>query len=352
MKKTVGQLQQNFKLSDLKVLFERLFPSPPNGKLEDYRFIVNGIDLNIQNESEFNKNKHLIINGSTLYPLQRCVGGSDVDMVTLKNIVRNELPSEVGKILKVMAQCAAHGETTLCVALCCYKYCAGCFIRSFEASKFKLECLGCKKAINYMEFFKSPDFIQTLDCLDQISTLPKHIDYQVCSCGSPMVNETMYAKQQCMQLGEQQLYFYDKLVVPLLRQMLNLEELSLKLSAIIAERSYIDGNQLYEQALKYLPRLNKFMFNIHAHIINTSSIEIDLPSNDDIRNSFIKRGFQSVGTCATKPLIDNVGDCHVYSLPYLFDDCLFLSNCFQGGQFNKVRMLMMRDRYPFEEKLF
>ncbi|CAM4986693.1 unnamed protein product [Rotaria socialis] len=199
MKKTVGQLQQNFKLSDLKVLFERLFPSPPNGKLEDYRFIVNGIDLNIQNESEFNKNKHLIINGSTLYPLQRCVGGSDVDMVTLKNIVRNELPSEVGKILKVMAQCAAHGETTLCVALCCYKYCAGCFIRSFEASKFKLECLGCKKAINYMEFFKSPDFIQTLDCLDQISTLPKHIDYQVCSCGSPMVNETMYAKQQCMQ---------------------------------------------------------------------------------------------------------------------------------------------------------
>ncbi|CAM2728003.1 unnamed protein product [Rotaria socialis] len=199
MKKTVGQLQQNFKLSDLKVLFERLFPSPPNGKLENYRFIVNGIDLNVQNESEFNKNKHLIINGSTLYPLQRCLGGSDVDMVTLKNIVRNELPSEVGKILKVMGQCAAHGETTLCVALCCYKYCADCFIQSFEASKFKLKCLGCKKTIDYMGFFKSPDFIQTLDCLDQISTLPKHIDYQVCSCGSPMVNETMYAKQQCMQ---------------------------------------------------------------------------------------------------------------------------------------------------------
>ncbi|CAF1627013.1 unnamed protein product, partial [Rotaria magnacalcarata] len=77
-----------------------MFPSPPNGNLENYRFIVNRIDLNVQNESEFNKNKHLIINGSTLYPLQRCLGGSDVDMVTLKNIVRNELSSEVGEILK------------------------------------------------------------------------------------------------------------------------------------------------------------------------------------------------------------------------------------------------------------
>ncbi|CAF4692722.1 unnamed protein product [Rotaria socialis] len=93
------------------------------------------------------------------------------------------------------------------------------------------------------------------------------------------------------------------------------------------------------------------MFNIHTHIILTS-IKIDLPSNEDIRNSFIKRGFQSVGTCATKTPINNKGDCHVYSLPYLFDDFLFLSNCFQGGQFNKVRMLMMLDRYPFEEKVF
>ncbi|CAF4100218.1 unnamed protein product [Rotaria magnacalcarata] len=99
--------------------------------------------------------------------------------------------------------------------------------------------------------------------------------------------------------------------------------LSLQLSAIRAERSYIDGNQLYEQVRKYLPRLNKFMFNIHTHIVDTG-IKIDLPSNEDIRNSFIKRGFQSVGTGATKTPINNKGDCHVYSLPYLFDDFLFL----------------------------
>jgi hypothetical protein len=133
--------------------------------------------------------------------------------------------------------------------------------------------------------------------------------------------------------------------------MINLEELALQLSVIRAERTYIDGNHLYEEVLNYLPRLNKFMFNIHTNIINTD-IKIDLPSNDDIRNSFIKRGFQSVGTWAEKTLKNNEGNCHVYSLPYPFRDFLFMSSCFQGGKFDKVRMLMMLDRYPFEYKLF
>jgi hypothetical protein len=198
-KKTVGQLPQNFTLSNLKALFERLFPSPQYGKMENYRFMVNGTDLNVQNEAEFNKNKHLIISGSTLYPLQRCVGGSDVDMVTLKTIVRSELRSELQKIPKVWAECVSHGETVLCVALCCYKYCDDCFIQSFEASKFELKCLGCQQVVSYKQFFKSPDFIQTLDCLDQVNTFQKCIDYQVCKCGSPMINETMYARQQCIQ---------------------------------------------------------------------------------------------------------------------------------------------------------
>lgn len=134
--------------------------------------------------------------------------------------------------------------------------------------------------------------------------------------------------------------------------MLNLEELALQLSVIRGEESYIDGNQLYEEVLNYLPRLNKFMFNIHTNIIKTG-IDVDLPSNDDIRNSFIKRGFQSVGVCAAdQRVVNNRGNCHVYSLPYLFRDFLFMTSCFQGGKFDKVRILMMLDRCPFEHKLF
>jgi hypothetical protein len=163
-----------------------------------FRITVNGFDLNIQNESEFNKNKHRITPGSTLYPLQRYLGGSDVDMVTLKNIVRSELPSEWEKIPKILDACTAHGEIVPYIILCCYKYCTKCFIRSFEAAKFKFKCLGFPKTLSYAQVFKSTSFIQTLDYLDQIDTFQKHIDYQVCKCGSPMVNETMLARQQCI----------------------------------------------------------------------------------------------------------------------------------------------------------
>ncbi|CAF4235431.1 unnamed protein product, partial [Rotaria sp. Silwood2] len=175
-------------------------------------------------------------------------------------------------------------------------------------------------------------------CLQSLSTLIIRIK-KINHPSSSINNKEKLCKLKCFSLvGEHYSYCYDTLVVPLLRRMLNLEELSLQLSVIRrAETSYIDGNQLYEQILKYLPRLNKFMFNIHTHIINTR-IHSDLPSNDDIRNSFIKQGFQSVGTCTTKTFRNDGSNCHVYSLPYPFSDFLFLSNCFQDGQFNKVRI--------------
>jgi hypothetical protein len=97
--------------------------------------------------------------------------------------------------------------------------------------------------------------------------------------------------------------------------MLNLEELTLFLSVRRAKSSYIDGNQFYDEILNYMPRLNKFIFSIHTEIMNYD-IGINLSSNDDIRNSFIKRGFQSIDTCADDKLIGYRGGCHVYSLPY------------------------------------
>ncbi len=48
----------------------------------------------------------------------------------------------------------------------------------------------------------------------------------------------------------------------------------------------------------------------------------------------------------------NRGNCHVYSLPYRFHDFIFMGSCFQGGRFDKVRLLSMLDRRPFEYELF
>ena len=146
-------------------------------------------------------------------------------------------------------------------------------------------------------------------------------------------------------------FCYDNQIVPLLRRMLNLEELTLFLSAIRTESTYIDGKQLYDEVLIHMPRLNKFTFSIHTHIIN-NGIKIDLPSNDDIRNSFIKRGYRQVDSFADDKLLNNRGNCHVYSLPYQFNCFIFMKSSFQGDRFEKVRRLVMFDSRPFEHKLF
>jgi hypothetical protein len=132
--------------------------------------------------------------------------------------------------------------------------------------------------------------------------------------------------------------------------MLNLEELSLQLS-VLRRESFVDGNQLYDEVLNYMPRLNKFIFNIHTQICNSQD-GFTLPSNLDIRSSFIKRGFESIDTCADDRLMDCIGNCHVYSLPFQFHEFLFMSSCFQGGKFDKVKVLSMFDRRPFQRKLF
>ncbi|CAF1329673.1 unnamed protein product [Rotaria magnacalcarata] len=143
---------------------------------------------------------------------------------------------------------------------------------------------------------------------------------------------------------------YESSIVPLFRRMSNLEELSLQISVRRLRSTYIDGYQLYNDFLKYLTKLNKFNFNIHSYII--SGIENNILSNNDIRNSFINIGYKSIDLYADEKLTDYSGNCHVYSLLYLFDEFLFMSNCFQGGKFNNVKILFMVDRIPFENNLF
>ncbi|CAF3295900.1 unnamed protein product [Rotaria socialis] len=188
-------------------------------------------------------------------------------------------------------------------------------------------------------------------CIESLSTLIIRIK-RILRSSSEIDNKKQLVKLKCFSLTtDWYTYYYDKQVVPLLRRMLNLEELMLHLSVIRTGSAYIDGNQLYDEVLKYMPRLNKFIFHIHTHL-NNYFIRTNVPSNDDIRNSFIKREFQSVNICADEKLTYGMGNCHIYSLPYYFEDFLFMSSCFQGGRFNKVRMVLLLDRLPFEHKLF
>jgi hypothetical protein len=82
---------------------------------------------------------------------------------------------------------------------------------------------------------------------------------------------------------------FERGIVPLLRRMINLEKLSLFLSILTINGTYIDGIQLHDRILIYMTQLNKFTFSIHTFVTNGYT-QIDLPSNEDIQRSFMGKG--------------------------------------------------------------
>jgi hypothetical protein len=68
-----------------------------------------------------------------------------------------------------------------------------------------------------------------------------------------------------------------------------------------------------------MPQLKTFNFSIHSDVFNVKS-KINLVKNEEIQRSFIGKIYEQVGSYvqADKQEIDGV--CHVYSLPYQFED--------------------------------
>ncbi|CAF4771781.1 unnamed protein product, partial [Rotaria sp. Silwood2] len=76
-------------------------------------------------------------------------------------------------------------------------------------------------------------------------------------------------------------FYYDSQIVPLLRRMSNLEQLTLLLVVIRINLTDIDDIHLYDEILIHIPRLNKRIFSITTIIYNIKE-KIDLPSNKNI----------------------------------------------------------------------
>ncbi|CAF1139088.1 unnamed protein product [Adineta steineri] len=156
---------------------------------------------------------------------------------------------------------------------------------------------------------------------------------------------------------------FDEYIIPLLRRMIDLEELILFLTVIRTDSTLIDGVELYDEVLVHMLHLNKFIFNIYTGVFIEDNV-IDVPSNEDIQNSFIGKEYGQVGSYVhfeprkpTNRIIDfekakAVVKSHIYSLPYQFKSFLHLNNSFKGGMFVNVRCLIMTDSNPFEHEFF
>ncbi|CAF1106670.1 unnamed protein product [Rotaria magnacalcarata] len=227
--------------------------------------------------------------------------------------------------------------------------------REFEVPTLNITSTGCVSLTLTKLKIKVNTFDDCLYVLDGrlqcLSTLIIDI-FEIFDSSAIIDNTKKLPKLICFSLTSKcYTKFYENGIVSLLRRMSNLEELTLFLSIERTEPTYIDGIQLHDEVLIFMPQLNKLTFSIHTLVIN-KYVTIDLPSNDDIQHSFIKRKYQSVGSYADDKFTNSESRCHIYSLPYQFDTFLHLANCFQGGIFDKVRSLAMTDQRPFEHELF
>lgn len=146
--------------------------------------------------------------------------------------------------------------------------------------------------------------------------------------------------------------------------MTNLEGLILHLSIIRSNKNYIDGRELYDDVLIYMPRLNKFIFSIYTNV-DKINVEIAFSSNEDIQRSFSRKEYGPVASHIETFTRENErrchghslphefkSRCHIYSLPYQFKNFHLLNNSFQGGIFDNVQCLIMIDYCSFEYNFF
>jgi hypothetical protein len=141
---------------------------------------------------------------------------------------------------------------------------------------------------------------------------------------------------------------YDILVLPLLRRMLNLEELTLYLY-IMGGSTFISGDDLENEILIHMPQLHTFSFYMASqNVIADLNIRI---SNVDIEQTYI-----NVKYCQIRSMVDYFYPtemiCRVFSIPFKFDRLEYISDDIPNMIFNTVTRLTLQDRHPFKHEFF
>jgi len=142
---------------------------------------------------------------------------------------------------------------------------------------------------------------------------------------------------------------FDELIVPLLRRMLNLEELHLNINVECCEK-FIDGDTLKKDIIVYMPRLYKFTFNIRSTINHRN--QINLPLSECSQKTFEYFSNNQIITCIDHFQEKKYSQCYIYSYPYKLKVYNNITNNFRGGLFTSVTEVSLYDERPFEHEFF
>lgn len=142
---------------------------------------------------------------------------------------------------------------------------------------------------------------------------------------------------------------FDSKIVPLLRQMSNLEKLTLCFR-VRGRSSFIDGVYLRNEVLHSMTKLNRFEFDIVCD--ETFINSVFEPNREFIRRTLISNGYN--GDCYVNySPAESIGRCHLYSLPFTMNRIHRITSTFPGGNFVNVRSLRVFDLFrSFENSFF
>jgi hypothetical protein len=133
--------------------------------------------------------------------------------------------------------------------------------------------------------------------------------------------------------------------MPLLRRMINLEELHLNIIV-----KCFDGDILKENIIICMPRLHKFTFSI-CSIINHND-KTNLPLKEYIQETFKDFFNNQIISCIDHFQEEGFSQYHIYTYPYKSYFYSNITNDFQGGLFLSVTKVSLFDERPFEYEFF
>jgi len=102
--------------------------------------------------------------------------------------------------------------------------------------------------------------------------------------------------------------------------------------------------------INHMGRLKKFTFSIHSTIFLDN--QIDLPSNENIQNTFTNFKYNKVISCVDYFSETVEGQYCIYSYPYTLKEYKNITNNFPGGLFECVREISLFDERSFEHEFF
>ncbi|CAF4800862.1 unnamed protein product [Rotaria sp. Silwood1] len=133
-------------------------------------------------------------------------------------------------------------------------------------------------------------------------------------------------------IADDNIDFYDQLVVPLLRRILNLNKLDLHL-IINCSIGFIDGNDLKKNILHNLSQLNQF----------------SVPLNYNIQCTFKDLAYNQIRSC-----IDYFQEIqyYIYSYPHLDRVIRYhdITEHFVSGLFKSIREILLFDEHSFQNE--